>query len=86
MIIKKNEKQKSLDKIDSFSNDQNVMMNKILSYIEILCHNKRVYYNTNINNASSHPMFKLTHIKTVTWTWENGEQISKHGETRLLNY
>ena len=62
------------------------MVNKILSYIEILCHNKRVYYNTDINNSSSHPMFKLTHIKTVTWTWENGEQISKHGARRLINY
>jgi hypothetical protein len=84
MVIKKNEKQKSLDKIDSFFNDQNVMVNKILSYIEILCHNKRVYYNTDIYNLSSHHVFKLTHINTVTW--ENGEQISKHGETRLLNY
>ena len=66
MIKKKNEKKKSLDKIDSFSNVQNVMVKKMLSYIEVLCHNKRVYYNTDANKSSQHPMFKLTHIKTVT--------------------
>ena len=78
------ERQKSLNKIDSFSNVQNVMVNEILSYIDVICHNKTVYYNTETNKSSPHHMFKLPHIKTATW--ERGEQISKNRETMLLSY
>ena len=42
MLKIKDERKNALDKIDSSSNVQNNMVNKILSYIEVLCQNKRV--------------------------------------------
>ena len=85
MTKKKNESKKVVDKIDPSSNVQKVLVNNILSYIEVLCHNKSVYYNTDTNNSyPCCPMFMSTHINTMTW--ENGEQVYKHGETMLLRY
>ena len=71
---KKNDRKKSLDKREPSSNVQNIMVNKILSYIEVLCHNKSVSHDT--DNSYQHPMFISTHNK-------NGEQRYKHGETML---
>ena len=77
MMKKKSDRKTALEKIDSSFNVQNIMVNKILSYIDVLCHNKSVSYDTDTNHSYQHPMFISTHSKTLTW--ENGEQIYKHG-------
>jgi hypothetical protein len=74
-----NERKKSLE--NSSSNVQNIIINKILSYIEVLCYNKRVPYDMYTNNSFQHPMF--TSMCNKIMALENGEQICKHGETML---
>ena len=82
MMKKKNDRKKSLDNREPSSNVQNIMVNKILSYIEVLCHNKSVSYDTDTHHHSYQlPMLISMHSKTLTC--ENGEQIYKHGETML---
>ena len=83
MMKKKSDRKKALEtKIDSSFNVQNIMVNKIISYIEVLCHNKSVSYDTDTNHHSYQlPMFTSMHSKTLTC--ENGEHIYKHGETML---
>ena len=77
MMKKNNDRKKLLDKRESSSNVQNIMVNKILSYIEVLCHNNSVSHDT--DNSYQHPIFISTHNKILTW--QNGEQRYKHGET-----
>jgi hypothetical protein len=77
MMKKNNDRKKLLDKRESSSNVQNIMVNKILSYIEVICHNKSISNDT--DNSYQHPMFISAHNKTLTW--QNGEQRYKHGET-----
>ena len=83
MLKIKDERKNALDKIDSSSNVQNNMVNKILSYIKVLCQNKRVSGDMTTNNSFQHPMFTSSGNKIIPW--ENGEQMYKHGET-ILSY
>ena len=83
MLKIKDERKNALDKIDSSPNVQNNMVNKILSYIKVLCQNKRVSGDMTTNNSFQHPMFTSSGNKIIPW--ENGEQMYKHGET-ILSY
>ena len=83
MIKKLNERKKVLDKIHPSSDVQNIMANKILSYIEVICHNKIAYYSTGTNYSYPYPLFIQHTIDSDMEEWGADEQTWR---TMLLSY